>query len=526
MEKYLKDFQNLSPTKPNTWLSHMSRIILATLNARYIHASLGLRYLMANMGDLKNQTELKEFNCDARPIDIAETLLSGKPDIIGFGVYIWNVEQTTALIKLIKTISPETTIVIGGPEVSYEYEDSELLSLVDYLIIHQADQAFATLCQSILEQPSLPLPKVIHPKQPDILNLALPYPYYTDEDIANRVIYVEASRGCPFKCEFCLSALDKTAMPFNLDDFLQAMETLYQRGARHFKFVDRTFNLNIKNSSRILMFFIEKLQQDHLFLHFEMIPDHLPDALKTLIKQFPAGTLQFEIGIQSLNPFVQQLISRKQHPEKTQDNLLWLHQQTSAHVHADLIAGLPGENLSSFAKGFNTLIDLQPDEIQVGILKRLKGTPIIRHTIDYDMRFSPIPPYNLLSNSEISFDEMQRIQRFARYWDLIANSGRFTHTLPFILADSAFENFMTLSNWLFEETAQTHRISLERLFRLIFVGLTTELSISPGQAEMALLNDFQKSGIKGRAKFMSQPSIEVKPHNPRQLGARQQQHLQ
>lgn len=503
----------------------MCRIILSTLNARYIHASLGLRYLMANMGDLRSRTRIKEFNCDSRAIDIAENLLSGKPDIIGFGIYIWNVEQTTALIKLIKTISPTTVIIIGGPEVSYEFENTELLSLTNYLITHQADHAFATLCRTILSHKSPPLAKVIHAQPPSLQDLVLPYSYYTDEDLANRIIYVEASRGCPFKCEFCLSALDKTAVAFHLDEFLQAMDDLYQRGARNFKFVDRTFNLNIKNSSRILMFFLDKLKQGHLFLHFEMIPDHLPDGLKTLIKQFPAGTLQFEIGIQSLNPDVQLLISRKQHPEKTRDNLRWLHRQTSAHVHADLIAGLPGENLQSFSQGFNDLVELHPDEIQVGILKRLKGTPIVRHTRDYDMRFSPVPPYSLLSNKDICFNDMQRLQRFARYWDLIANSGRFTQTLPVLLADSPFDNFMAMSDWLFKETAQTHRFSLERLFRLMFRALTEELSVSSDDAETALMVDFQKTGIKGRAKFMDQPTPKENP-KVSQFSTRQQQHLQ
>ncbi|HEY9053030.1 MAG TPA: cobalamin-dependent protein, partial [Gammaproteobacteria bacterium] len=322
-----------------------SSIILSTLNARYIHSSLGLRYLLANMGNLTEQTRLLEYNINSRPIDIAEDLLQQQPRIIGFGVYIWNVEQTLQVIKLIKTISPETIIILGGPEVSYEYDDQEIVKLADYLITGQADLAFAQICDQLLSGPR-PLQK-INPALPFTLDqIKLPYSCYTDEDIANRIIYVEASRGCPFKCEFCLSALDKTVWPFDLNSFLAEMQTLYDRGARHFKFVDRTFNLKVETSIRIMEFFLDKNDSD-LFLHFELIPDHLPEKLKATIARFPEHSLQFEIGIQTLNNDVQQLISRKQNNKKSHDNITWLREHTHAHIHADLIIGLPGEDMAS-----------------------------------------------------------------------------------------------------------------------------------------------------------------------------------
>ena len=171
--------------------------------------------------------------------------------------------------------------------------------------------------------------------------------FYTEEDISRRLIYVEASRGCPFKCEFCLSALDKTAWPFPLAAFLNEMQQLYERGVRHFKFVDRTFNLNAKTGARILDFFLERLDEK-LFLHFELIPDHLPDTLKERITRFPPGALQFEIGVQTFNPIVQAMIGRQQDNARTETNLRWLRQYTQAHLHADLIVGLPGEDLASF----------------------------------------------------------------------------------------------------------------------------------------------------------------------------------
>lgn len=445
-------------------------IVLCTLNARYIHASLGLRYLQANMGALQKNTRIHEFTINQRVADIAEQLLAAQPKIIGFGVYIWNIRETTELIALIKKVSPQITIVIGGPEVSYEYQETRIFKLCDHLITGQADLDFKNLCQQILENKHS-LAKITQASTPAVKDLAFPYAHYNDEDIRHRVIYVEASRGCPFKCEFCLSALDKTAWPFDLDSLLKELDTLYLRGARQFKFVDRTFNLKIANCTTIMQFFLDKLEHDSsLFLHFEVIPDKLPDPLKTLIRQFPAGSLQFEIGIQSFNTAVQQTINRKQDIDATIKNLTWLHQHAKAHIHADLIFGLPGETLDTFADGFDQLVALQPDEIQLGILKRLRGSPVIRHTEPFRMCYSDEAPYQLLQNRDIDFTTMQRVQRFARYWDLIANSGRFNQTLPMLLGSRPFARFMQLTDWLFERTGQTHKIAYNRLLALVFEG--------------------------------------------------------
>jgi radical SAM superfamily enzyme YgiQ (UPF0313 family) len=452
-------------------------ILLSTLNARYAHASLGLRYLLANMGDLQDATQIQEFVIGTKTTELVEKLLAQKPRIIGFGVYIWNVEETTKLVAMLKRVAPGVVIVLGGPEVSYEAEQQEIVKLADYLITGWGDITFAALCKQILNGPQ-PLMKIHAGVQPQLSDIKLPYALYTDEDIAHRTMYVEASRGCPFKCEFCLSSLDKTAWPFDLDAFLAQLESLHARGARLFKFVDRTFNLNIKTSLRIMQFFLDKLAatpEDPVFAHFEVVPDHLPDALKDAISKFPDGTLQFEIGIQSFNPEVQTLVSRKQNNDKAADNIRWLVEHSHAHLHVDLIAGLPGEDIASFAAGFDKLVALNPHEIQFGILKRLRGTPIIRHTQSFKMVFDAYPPYTILATDRIDFSDMQRLVRFARYWDLVANSGRFARTLPLILGDAPFANFMTLSDWLYRKTDATHRIALDRL-----AGLVSEWLCSRG----------------------------------------------
>lgn len=492
----------------------MSQIILATLNARYIHSALGLRYIRANMQDLRSQTTIREYIINSRPIDIAESLLAEKPTIIGLGVYIWNIEQTTQLVAMLKTIAPEVIIVLGGPEVSFEHEQQQIVALADYVICGTADLEFYDLSKRIIDGEN-PSQKIIKAKPVPPPLITFPYDEYTDDDVKNRIIYIEASRGCPFKCEFCLSALDKTATPFDIDQFLLEMDKLYQRGVRHFKFVDRTFNLKVQTSIRIMEFFLQRLDEK-LFLHFELIPDHLPEKLKNIIAQFPEGSLQFEIGIQTLNPQVQQLISRKQNNEKSQENISWLMNHSHAHLHTDLILGLPGETLESIAEGFNTLVKLNPHEIQVGILKRLRGTPIIRHTNEYKMRYNPSPPYNILSTACIDFPTMQRLNRFARYWDMIANSGRFIQTKSLILNDAPFENFMALSDWLFETTKQTHKIALPKLFELIYAALVNHFTLQENLVQETLWKDYLLSGLKGIPNFATAQMIQQRNEQNKQ----------
>lgn len=480
----------------------MSRIVLATLNAKFIHAAFGLRYLYANLGELQKDAELFESDINQRPLDIAEAILARNPAILGLGVYIWNARESAELVRILKRVKPGLVIVLGGPEVSYETNDQEIVHNSDYVITGEADLKFAQLCNEILAG-NPPAQKIQPAELPDLARVTMPYAFYNERDVAHRVIYVEASRGCPFTCEFCLSSLEIPVRQFPIDPFLAEMERLLQSGVKHFKFVDRTFNLNLATSRAILEFFLKRFEAG-MFLHFEMIPDRLPVELREIIAKFPPGALQFEVGIQTFNDEVSNRIKRRQNLARLADNFQFLTTQTGVHIHADLIVGLPGETLESFGAGFDRLIALSPQEIQVGILKRLRGTPIIRHDAEFQMRYGSEPPYEILQNSVLDFPTLQRLRRFARFWDLINNSGNFVSTTPLIWNGgvSAFQSFLALSDYLYATLQRTHEIALPRLMELVMHWLESEQRIAPETIAKNLYADWLRSGRSELPEFL------------------------
>jgi radical SAM superfamily enzyme YgiQ (UPF0313 family) len=577
----------------------MPDIVLTTLNAKFIHAAFGLRYLFANLGELQARAVIVEFDINQRPLDIAEILLAREPKILGFGVYIWNVTETTAIISAVKKVRPEIKIILGGPEVSHETEGQKIVELADHVITGEADLKFAEVCGVLLssltltlspkerEQQSsfsvksenglnhpasefakdgntiLPLPvgegwgeglpKIIPAPLPDFSRIQLPYEFYNAADLVHRIIYVEASRGCPFTCEFCLSSLDVPVRAVPLEIFLGAMQKLLDRGAKQFKFVDRTFNLNVATSKAILEFFRARYEPG-MFFHFEMIPDRLPAELREAIAKFPPGVLQFEVGIQTFNPEVGKNISRRQNYERMADNFHFLRRETGVHIHADLIVGLPGETLESFAAGFDRLISLSPQEIQVGILKRLRGTPIVRHNAEWQMIYNPQPPYEILQNKLLDFATMQRLRRFAKYWDLVGNSGNFVETVKWIwnvgpasslspfesqnetsetgkmpLLRSPFTNFLRFSDWLYAKIGRTDSIALARLAQMLFEFLTGELKLEKSAVAESLRRDWQRAGRRDAPEFLREflpvESLQVARVKISALPKRQARHL-
>ena len=473
-------------------------VLLCTLNATWQHAAFGLRYLLANLPeDLQSQTVLAEFTINQRTLDIVERVLESGASVVGFGVYIWNVAETERVVAALRRLRPEMRILLGGPEVSYECDQQEIVRLADAVITGEADVTLAGVLRVLLsgERPAM---KIIPGRLPQPAELRLPYHLYTEEDLAKRVIYVEASRGCPYTCEFCLSSLDIPVRAFSLEVLLPAFGDLLERGARRFKFVDRTFNLNIRVSRAIMEFFLDRWQPG-LFLHFEMIPDRLPADLREVIRQFPPGALQFEVGVQTFDPGVAVNISRRNDLTKLEENLRYLRTETGVHIHADLIAGLPGETLESFARGFDRLVAMGPQEIQVGILKRLRGTPIVRHDAAYTMRYAVHPPYEVLETNAMTFAELNALRRFAKVWDLVGNSGNFVESTPLLWREgSPFHALMALTDLVHTRCGTGDGIALLRLVEAVFDFLKAH-GVPAAQAAAALWRDYTRAGRTERA---------------------------
>jgi radical SAM superfamily enzyme YgiQ (UPF0313 family) len=474
----------------------MRPILLVGLNARWSHSALGLRCLIANLGDLQPRARLLELTVNHRATDVVEQILGHDPILVGIAVYIWNVSLCTEVVSHLKQVRPDLPVVLGGPEVSFANDPPPLVELADWTIGGEAEHAFCRLCTQVLDGHP-PAPGFISAGPPDLASVELPYQLYSSEDIAHRKIYVEASRGCPYGCELCLSSLDPRVRKVPQARLMDAVIRLWDRGVRHFKLVDRALHLAI--APELLELLLDRYEPG-TFIHFELVPDHLPARLLEILARFPAGAIQLEAGIQTFSSTVAERIGRHLDLDRCEQNLRHLIEKTGIYIHADLIFGLPGESLDSFAAGFDRLISLNPHEIQVDSLKRLRGTTLPRHDREWSMVYSASPPYQVLQTSTIDFPTMQRLQRFGRYLDLIYNSGALPGTARLVLDSQApgspFERFLDLADWLYSATGQTHAIALNRLARRLAAYLVEVRGLPRQQVEGAVAGDFRKAGRK------------------------------
>ncbi len=487
----------------------MTEILLATFNARYIHPAVGLRCLWSNLGTLQKRAAIREFTLEHRPADVAEALLAEHPRIIALGVYIWNAAQMTHLVKLLKAVAPEIPVVLGGPEVSYEIEDQPLGMLADVIVTGEGEHAFRELCETLLsgETP----PRRLHASPPDLATVETSASLYDAEDIAHRTIYVETSRGCPYRCAFCLSALDRQVRRFPVEAVLADLRSLMDRGASHLKFVDRSLHLG--HADAVLELLLEPREQP-VMAHFELVPDRLPDRLRPLLTRFAPGTLQLEAGVQTFDPDVAERIGRRVDPRGVEQTLAFLA-TTHAHVHADLVVGLPGETLDRFASGFDRLHGLGPQEIQVGILKRLRGAPINALVAEHALVFDPEPPYEILQTATLDFATVKRLKRFSQAWDRVSNSGHFRDSVALLWRDSTpFTGFLAFSDWLFAQAGRTHSIALKRMANFLFVYLTEQRGLPPEEVGPTLLADYRRGGRRDRPSTLQsfpEPETETAP---------------
>ena len=504
-------------------MAEFASILVAAINARHSHASLGARCLLANLGELRPQADLAEFTIQQSAAEIADAIAARAPKILGLGVYVWNAARVAELLPLLRRQAPELTIVLGGPEITEPKspDGSEIrpylshpvnpvnpvkttfLDLADFLLLGEGDLAFAALCRDLLSSPypcsSVSIRGCLDSPPPDLSSIQLPYDEYTDDDLAHRLLYVESSRGCAMRCDYCVSANDEAVRFFPLPPLLAAFDRLLARGARQFKFCDRSFNLDVPRAVEILAFFRERLALfPGLFLHFEMLPDRFPAELREALAAFPPRSLQLEIGLQSFSPEVLNTIRRPQNLDRTADNLRFLRERTHAWLHTDLIAGLPGETPESFAAGFDRLFALGPHEIQLGILKKLPGAPLARHDDVFDMRYAPAPPYEVRATRDWPAEHLARTARTAHWWDAIVNSQRFIPAAPLIWqnAPSVFGAILELADWLGARFPREHGVPLADLVVALFDYLTQIRGIAPAAAADALLRGYRHAGAR------------------------------
>lgn len=482
------------------------KILLITQNARYEHAALGIRYLHANLGECQKNAKIIEFVQGAEPRDILERILNENPDILGVSVHIWNIQVLSQVVECLKKINPNITVIAGGPEISYEFENSTLYENADYLISGEGETVFREICNAI-RQNQPPNHKVYYAPQENLENLTLPYGLYTEKDARERILYFETSRGCPFRCSFCLSALSGKVRLFPMDPLRCELKRLLDLGAKRIKFVDRTFNITPKHALTILEF-LKLHQTEDLQVHFEIIPDRLEQEMIEAIAQFPAGRIRLEAGLQSLNENVLKIIQRTQDQHKSLNAIKILRQSTGAILHVDLVAGLPGETMQSFAEGFDQLLTTSPQEIQIGILKRLHGAPITKLSSEYGMQYCSTPPYEVIATSTWSFQDLQRIKRFARYFELYHNHGNFATSLSYLWKTEAspFHAFIQFSDWLWEKTAKTHSFALADLARKLYEYLKEkDLINNLDQVANAIEFDFRRlPGRKDKLNFLQE----------------------
>lgn len=483
----------------------MADIVLCTVNARYYHTAFGLRCLYAQMGTLQDSTCIIEFEGRVSAGEVVAALRRENPAIAAFGVYIWNSSLLERVLPELRRAMPKTRIVLGGPEISHDTTSHPLYHLADIVICGEADIMFTEVCRDILA--GRETPRIIAAPLPDLKAIALPYAAYNDIDLNRRIVYVEATRGCPGRCAFCMSALEKGIREFPIEPFLSAMGQMLDQGARRFSFVDRSFNASPHVYEPVLRFFSERMRPG-LQIHLELLPTLLPDKLKELLRGFSPGTLRIEVGIQSFDESVNRRIGRHQSAARAESNLRWLTGDSGAHVHADLIAGLPGETLAGLAAGFDRLLDIGPDEIQLGILKLLPGAPLKQFSAEWGMRYNTKPPYDIIENSSIDAPTFKRIKRFARFWEIVVNRRRFPHSAPLLWEGqpSAFHAFMDWSDWLYGKLGRTHSISLTELAEALWHYLIAERGLDNDEVTNRIQTDYTDGGRRRTIKLPNQGS--------------------
>ncbi|WP_462409061.1 B12-binding domain-containing radical SAM protein [Neobacillus sp. Marseille-QA0830] len=425
-------------------------VICSTLNAKYIHTNLAIRYLKAYAAP-EFDIRIKEYTIKDPILNIVSDLYQHKPSVIGFSCYIWNIEETLKVINLLKKINPSITIVLGGPEVSYDtMEWMEKYPEIDFIVVGEGEQSFKQLLTE-LSSPAENLRnvhgvafrdhnEVVFTPQRNKLDLKeLPSPYRFPEDashLSKRVTYIETSRGCPFNCQFCLSSIEVGVRYFDREKIKDDIRYSMANGAKTIKFVDRTFNISRSYALDMFRFLIDEHLPGTVF-QFEITADIMrPEVIEFLNQEAPKGLFRFEIGVQSTNDFTNELVMRKQNFAKLTRTVTMVKDGGKIDQHLDLIAGLPEEDYNSFRKTFNDVFELRPEELQLGFLKMLRGTGVRLRAHEHQYVYMDHSPYEVLSNNVLSFDDIISIKQvedvLEKYW----NDHRMDTAIEYLIQNS------------------------------------------------------------------------------------------
>ncbi|MCX7818488.1 MAG: B12-binding domain-containing radical SAM protein [Kiritimatiellae bacterium] len=466
-------------------------IVLATINAGYAHTSLALRCLRANLGRWRDAAEIVEFDGRASPEAVAAALVARAPAVLAFGVFIWNAGGAADVLQRFREKCPTARVVLGGPEVSHDELPPPLSALSDCIVAGEGEDILPEVCAALLG--GSPVPHLVRAPLPDLARLEGPEPEYTPDDLTHRIVYLESSRGCPHACAYCLSSTAPGVRWRPMEAVERAWEKLLRRGARRLKIVDRTFNADEQRAARLLRRLASALPADGS-VQVEMTPEPPGPELYAAMASFRRGALRVEVGVQTLTAAVARGVGR-QPAERLGEAVAAMH-HTGAVVHADLIVGLPGETPQSFAESFDRLVALGPDELQINLLKRLRGTPLARDPAFHAMRFETTPPYTVIETPSWPAPHLMAMRRFARFWELCYNRGRFRRTLPLLWEGGAspFREFFEFSERLHRRFGRCHGIPRDDLARMLIEHLTGGARLARDVVLCRLAQDYAERG--------------------------------
>jgi anaerobic magnesium-protoporphyrin IX monomethyl ester cyclase len=485
------------------------QVLLSTLNAKYIHMNLAIR-LLYELNKKHEGLAWKEFTIKEDKDEIAA--FCNKYDVIAFSCYIWNITPTLEVIKKIKALNPTCKILLGGPEVSYDWQNVIALDTVDYIIVGEGETAFSEFLTAFPNVENVP--NLIWKKNGEALeNKAAPMfelkqfaginPYINDvpEELYNKVCYIETSRGCPYKCEFCLASLDNKVRYLPNEDIKANLLYLMQHG-RTIKFLDRTFNIKKDFTIDIFKFILEHHQPGNVF-QFEITADIVhPDIIKFINEHVPKGLFRFEIGIQTVNQKANLEVSRKQNFEKTKGIIQQLSDKIEMHL--DLIVGLPLDYWEDIKYSFEEVFKLFAPELQLGFLKFLKGTPVREKHEQHGFKYDPNPPYQIIESNYLSKEELHKITVVEHSLEVYWNKRRAPHTLKYVTENYSIFDFLLGLGLHFETKRDFHKFSLTDIFEILTEYAAANFKEDTVLKQLIAIDYYLHHKVKPQALFLEE----------------------